>query len=790
MAIDTDKIQEILSAAHAEGRASLYEHECYDVQEAIGAEAAPTSRLIPLGQRPTAADLEHLTGDKVVLKVVTPDIIHKTEARGVRIVARELGAVEAAFDLMMREVPEAYAAYLESHEGEIPPALAGRRGHSLEQRLADRIVGILLCSFMPPDAQGFATELFVGVRNTEEFGPIISAGLGGVEMELLARQTKKGAAVAIAPTGTVDGEQFFELFRSTLSYDRLSGAMRGSRRLLDDAILIECFQAFIDTANNFSAMNPDATFHIEEMEVNPYSATGGRMAPLDGVCSFGPAEPRHAQRPIDKIGSLLKPKSAAIIGVSESTRNMGRIILDNILAAGFDRDAVHVVHPTASDIEGVPCVPSVRELPTRTDLFVVAVGAGQVAAVIDDLIEHDTADAVILIPGGLGEKEGSQNLESDLRDRIREAHLRKSGGPLFLGGNSLGVISHPGRYDTMFIPDTKLPKSRGDHARKLCFISQSGAFIIATLSDEPWLDPAYALSIGNQIDLTAGDLMTHIKDDPEIEVFAVYMEGFQPYDGHTFATAVKETVALGKDVVFYKAGRTSEGRSATAGHTASVAGDYAVCENAIAQAGAFVASDFSEFTDFLRVTLPLRGKQASGNRLAAVSNAGFESVGMADSIRSNGAELVLPAFQARTEEAIAKILFDNRLDRLVDIKNPFDVTPMAGDTAYTDVIAEVLADPGIDAAVIGIVPLTPALQTLAPGDGYRESILDPGSIAQLLPGAAAASDKPVVAVVDSGALFDPLANALKSGGLPVFRAADRAVRALCKWVDVKRRSAS
>jgi acyl-CoA synthetase (NDP forming) len=790
MPVDTDAIQEILNSVHAEGRDSLYEHECYRLLEATGAEAAPPSRLIPMGQRPTAADLNHLTGDKVVLKVVSPDIIHKTEAKGVRIVARELGAVEAAFDLMMREVPETYAAYLENHEGEVPPALAGRRGHSLEQRLADRIVGILLCSFMPPDSQGFATELFVGIRHTDEFGPIITAGLGGVEMELLARQTRKGAAVAIAPTGTVDGGQFFELFRSTLSYDRLSGAMRGSRRLLDDAILIECFQAFIETANHFSGMNPDAGFHIEEMEVNPFSASDGRMAPLDGVCGFSRAQARRPLRPIDKVDSLLKPQSAAIIGVSERSRNMGRIILGNILAAGFDPDAVHVVHPTASEIDGVPCVAGVDDLPDKVDLFVVAVGADQVAGVIQDLIEHDKANAVILIPGGIGEKRGSQDLEADLMDRIREAHQRNGGGPLFLGGNSLGVISHPGRYDTMFIPDTKLPKSRGKHSRKLCFISQSGAFIISTLSDEPWLDPAYALSIGNQIDLTAGDLLSYIKDDPEIEVFAIYMEGFQPYDGHTFATAVKETVALGKDVVFYKAGRTSEGRSATAGHTASVAGDYAVCENAIAQAGAFVAADFGEFSDLLRVTLPLRGKKASGNHLAAVSNAGYESVGMADSIRSNGAELVLPTFDPRTEEALAKILFDNRLAGLVDVKNPFDVTPMAGDTAYVDMIVEILGDDGVDAAVIGIVPLTPALQTLAPGEGHRESILDPGSIAQLLPGVAAASDKPVVAVIDSGALFDPLANALKSGGLPVFRAADRAVRALCKWIDIKQRNAS
>ena len=785
--LDSERIHAVLAAAHRAGRENLYEHECYDILAAIGAEAAPASCLIPIDAYPTAADLERLTGDRVVLKVVSPDITHKTEARGVRIVAREIGAVEAAFELMKREVPETYAAYLESHSGEVPAALAGRRGRGLEQRLADRIVGILLCSCVTPDAQGFATELFVGLRATDEFGPIISAGLGGVEMEILARQTRKGAAVAIAPTGTVDGRQFFELFRRTLSYDRLSGAMRGSRRLLDDAILVRCFQGFIDLANRFSATEPDAAFYLEELEVNPFVASGGRLAPLDGVCRFRPAAARREPRPVDKLGCLLKPRSAAVIGVSEHNRNMGRIILGNVLGAGFPAGQLHVVHPEAPSIDGVACVPRISDLPGKVDLLVVAVGAGQVPEVVDEVIDQDKAESVILIPGGIGEKAGSGQLAADLAGRIREAHRQAGGGPLFLGGDSLGVRSRPGRYDTLFIPETKLPKMPGETPQRLCFISQSGAFIVSTLSDEPWLDPSYAVSIGNQIDLTAGDLLTWLADDPAIDVFAVYIEGFRPNDGLAFAAAVKAAVAHGKDVVFYKAGRTEEGRSATAGHTASVAGDYAVCENAIAQAGAFVAADFSEFTDYLRLTLPLHGKRAGGNRLAAMSNAGFETVGMADSIRRNGAELVLPAFDARTEEVLAKTLFDHGLAGLVDVHNPLDVTPMTDDTAYADMVAEVLADPGIDVAVFGIVPLTPALQTLPSGDGHAESVLDPGSIAQRLPRAAAATEKPVVAVIDSGRLFDPLVDALRAGGLPVFRSADRAVRALCTWVDLKRK---
>ncbi len=783
--VDLDHVHQILSAAHEQGRDSLFEHECYELLTSTGAEAAPTCRLIPSGERPTRGDLEDISSDLVVLKVVSPDIIHKTEAHGVRIVAREAGAVEAAYELMRREVPEAYGNWLAGDSGERPTALTGLQAEGLRKRIADRTVGTLLCSYVESDAKGFATELFVGIRATAEFGPIISAGLGGVEMEILARTTRSGAAVAIAPTGTVDGPQFLELFKSTLSYQRLSGGMRGSKRLVEDSVLEECFQAFIDVANHFSEVNPSAPFHILELEVNPFAISGGRLAPIDGMCSFVQASPSIPDRPAGKIANLLRPSSVAVIGVSEKSANMGRIILRNILGAGFSAKNAYIIRDGVESIDGVSCVSSITDLPHKVDLFVVAVSAPQVPAVVTELIEQNRANAVILIPGGLGEKEGSQEIERSLKEKIRSAHLEGDGGPVFLGGNSLGVISHPGRYDTMFIPETKLAKSRGDHPRKVCFISQSGAFVISNLSRMPWLDPAYALSIGNQIDLTASDLLAYIKEDPAIEVFAIYMEGFQPGDGLAFTRAVRETVSMGKDVVFYKAGRTSEGRSATAGHTASVAGDYAVCATALRQAGALVADDFNEFSDLLRLSVHLRGKIVRGNRLMAVSNAGYESVGMADSIKRNHSELQLVRLGGRTEETLGLSLAEFRLDGLVDVKNPFDVTPMATDAAFARLVTQILEDGAVDAVVAGIVPLTPAMQTLPPGDGHNESIEDPESIAQQLPAVAAGSEVPLVAVVDSGVRFDPLADQLSGGGLPVFRSADRAVRVLCKWIDVK-----
>jgi acyl-CoA synthetase (NDP forming) len=786
--VDFARIEEILLNAHREGRLGLYEHECYDLLSSTGSEAAPAHRLIAPGSRPTRADLDAIASDKVVLKVVSPDIIHKTEARGVRIVAREAGAVEAAFELMRREVPEAFAGYLAGHTGDRPTALAGLGGEGLRRRIADRLAGILLCSFVEPDARGFATELFVGLRATDEFGPTLSAGLGGVEMEVLARRSRPGAAIAIAPTATATGASFLELFRQTLSYERMSGRMRGSRRLVEDAVLEECFQAFIDLANHFSEVNPSAPLHLTELEVNPFVIAGGRIAPLDGVCSFRTPVAAPAARPTAKIEQLLKPRSIAVVGVSEKSMNMGRIILGNILAAGFPRDCAYVVREGIAAIDEVRCVPSISELPEKVDLLVVAVGAQQVPEVMGQVLDHDRVNAVILIPGGLGEKAGSQGLESELRTRIQASHGRPDGGPLVLGGNSLGVVSHPGRYDTMFIPETKLATSRGDHPRRSCFISQSGAFIISNLSRMPWLDPAYSLSIGNQIDLTAADLLGYAANDPAIEVIAAYVEGFRPGDGLAFASAVRRAVAAGKDVVFYKAGRTTEGRSATAGHTASVAGDYAVCEAALRQAGAMVAADFNDFSDLLRLSVALRGKKVRGNRLMAMSNAGYESVGMADSIRTEHAELTLTSLGRETQEGLAAILNEFKLEALVDVKNPLDVTPMASDAAFARMAGQILADPGIDVMVAGIVPLTPAMQTLPPGEGHRESIRSDASIARLLPAAAAATDTPLVVVIDSGLWFDPLADELTAAGLPVFRSADRAVRVLCTYVYAKRRA--
>jgi len=239
---------------------------------------------------------------------------------------------------------------------------------------------------------------------------------------------------------------------------------------------------------------------------------------------------------------------------------------------------------------------------------------------------------------------------------------------------------------------------------------------------------------------------------------------------------VARVTAEHKQVVFYKAGRTAEGRSAAAGHTGSVAGDYEICQAAASQAGALVADTFKEFEQLVELCTRLYEKEVRGVRVAAVSNAGFEAVGIADAIQGQRYEVTMAELPEEARARLAAVLAERGLDGRVDVRNPLDLTPMAGEQAYEDAIAALLQCDGVDAVIVGIVPLTSAIKTTA------QEIEDPGSLAHRLPRLLAAARKPLVAVVDSGSLFDPLARALRLGGVPVFRSADQAIRSLGRYL--------
>lgn len=785
MTLDLKRMNAVLDAAAKQGRHALLEHEVYEFLSAAGCRT-PRCFVAEPGKPLDEGKLGAIgAGESVMLKIVSPEIAHKTDVGGVKKCASDPKSVAEGVARMLAEVPANMVRDIAAKPSHRPDAYQGLEAKALEDAVRKDLLGVMVVERVQLEGEGAGAESIFALRHNREFGPVVTLGIGGVDTELLGEACKKGLAVVSGSASLLDEKGLLEVFKSTLAYRRLAGLTRTRQKLVDDSEILKTLGAFKAIGEAFGHDGPGEGWTVTECEVNPFGASQGRLVALDGVFKFRKRAALPVARPLSSLTATLSPKSLAIIGVSNKGMNMGRIILNNILESGFDRSRMYVLRPETSEIDGVKCYPSVKDLPERVDLLVVAVGADQVPGLMEELVEHDKAVGVILIPGGFGEKAGGETIEGRLKKAI--ARGRELGRPLVAnGGNCLGIVSRPGKYHTLFIPQEKLPL-REDGRDPVALISQSGAFMISRLSKLGWLSPRYAISTGNQVDLTITDFLKRLAGDQALRTFAVYVEGFKDADGLEFCRAVREIVASGRDVVFYKAGRTAEGKSATSGHTASLAGDYDVCEALVRSAGAYVARNFDEFADLVKVSTMLGTKKWTGPRLAALSNAGYEAVGIADALRGEGWHLELARWSPESRERLQKALAAGKLDTLVDVRNPMDLTPMASDQAHEDVMRAFLAEPAVDLVLCATIPLTPAMATLAEGVPEEQSIRAPGSLVNRLAKLLPEADKPIVASIDSGRLYDAMAWALEEKGVPVFRSADVAIRTLGLYLAGRRR---
>lgn len=724
--------------ARARGDATLLESAGFQVLEATGircprrvtVENAAAAVRVPLA----------LPGEKVVVKVVAGHIAHKSDVGGVAIVTNTRDAVVAA----IRKMEETFAG--------------------------QAIAGYSISEFIPYDPSP-GGEWLLGLRWTQEFGPVITLGPGGVATEFLAAALRPGRDVAIFSPRSASREEIEAGVLRLALTPLATGGVRRQPARTSVAKLCEAVEKFGWLA---PICRPDC---ITDLEINPLVPCGGDLVALDVLATVGNGHmPDVTPRPIRKIRSLLSPASIAIAGVS-SQMNPGHIILNNIIRDGFNRSSVYVVKPGVTEMEGCRAVPTIKSLPVAVDLLILSVSAAQIPDALIDVVEHRKAESVIVIPGGLEEKAGTTGLVTQMHQTLRAARATEWKGPVVNGGNCLGVRSVPGKYDTMFIPGHKLGATPGSPS-PVALISQSGAFAVSRTTRLKGIRPRYSITVGNQMDLTIGDYLRYLEADADIKVFAIYVEGFRPLDGRATFEVISRITASGRTVVFYRGGRTAEGAKATASHTASVAGDYVVTRELARAAGAIVTDSLDDFTDLVAMFTLLQSKGVYGRKLGAVSNAGYECVAVADNL----GDLSLASFTCCTEASLTATFEQARISALVDVHNPLDVTPMLDDAGYETVVRRVLEDAHVDVGVIGCVPATPALNTLAASPCHGEDLLREGSIAQRLLQVKDEAHKPWIAIVDAGAIYDPFAEYLQEGGIPTFRTADRALRLLNVFV--------
>jgi acyl-CoA synthetase (NDP forming) len=634
-----------------------------------------------------------------------------------------------------------------------------------------------------PEVSAATVDLRISLDHTREFGMVISAGVGGLDAGLDEGNFRQDRAAVYAAAELTDAAGFLRLFRRTLAYQRLAMISSRDGLPLPDQALQTCFETLLALAG--ASANPDAPFVLRSLELNPVHVGSGLSA-TQARCEFGAQPGARLPRPIAKIDKLIHPKSIGIIGVSSTNMNFGRIILKNLMGSGYSKERLCIIRPGETEIDGVRCVESLKALDGKLDLLIVAVAASAVYELVDEIIETDAVESVMLIPGSLGETKASREPAAALAQRINAAHGKPGGGPVFLGANCLGVVSHPGSYDSWFIPLERLPKPPKKAERNSVMLSQSGAFMITRISQNPWLDPRYMLALGNQTDLTHGDMLNYFAELPEIETIGIYIEGFKDLDGLDFARAVRKAVVGGKQVVVYKSGKTAPGMGGVMGHTASIAGGPVLFDSVVRQAGAIVAEDFNSFDDLFYIAGALHGKKIGGNRLGAISGAGFEAVGMADFIESATFAMEMGALDTGTVSRLEEILKAKKLDALVEVRNPIDINPGADDEAHLQIVEAFLQDPEIDAVVVGLDPTAPSVRALESSKlrpGF--DITDPKSTVHLMPPLVARNDKPVIGIVDGGQLYDAMAARLMDQGVCIFRNCARGTKALVRYIEAR-----
>lgn len=737
-------IDAILESVQAEKRQILFEHEIYRILSIMDIRV-PTHRFVPIKEKVTAKHLALFKEPHLMVKVVSPQVLHKGRVNGVRKVAPEPAAVNEA----IKEMTDAVA----SHPSFTAPP---------------EITGFLLTGFVE-HSQELGHETLISMRENLAFGPVISFAKGGRDAEHFAKNYSP-PNLGLTPLDIGDCRNLLDSTKILSRYVE-EGRHNFIAHLTDT---IHKFSLLATYYSSFSRLKN--RFVINELEVNPFVFDmDGKLVALDGLGSFMKKKeeiPMETEVDTENMKSFFQPRGVAVAGISANNdQKMGNIIASLLHAMG--RKDLFLLNPKGGkvDIQGTeyPLHASMTDVKDNIDLVIVTVPAKATEAVVADAAAKGVK-GIILIPGGFSEV-GMKSSEERLLEIVKGKNIR------LIGPNCLGVFYNPPTNEPgincVFVPKRKFDLTLGtEKERNVALITQSGGLGVSLLDKLKYaISPRVVVSYGNQIDVGAHDLAAYFDRDPDIDVIALYIEGYKTGGGRGFFNAVKN---IQKPVIVYKAGRTDAGSRAAASHTASMAGDYEVARAAFQQAGLIIAESITDFADLVKTFALLKGKRVRGRNVAGVVNAGFESTYAADNLGG----LSLSAFAPETEVNLKKIL-----PPFVGI-NPFmDLTPMGDDVLFERVIQILLEDPNVDNLLISMVPHTVALHT-TPDEIKAET----ENVAHRILRQYKNHQKPIVVSILAGEMYSMLVNMLEEGGVPAYSAAEKAMDSLNEFVSFRMRS--
>lgn len=571
-------------------------------------------------------------GYPLVMKIVSPQILHKTDVGGVKVGLDNDNDVRKTFKDMY-----------------------GR----LSKKKGVQVKGVLLEKMVPK-----GIEMIVGLQVDPQFGPVIMAGLGGVMTEVF-----KDVAWRMLPITTSDAKSMIDELKSSKLFKGFRGSPPVDLNMLAKA-LVQIGKIGVDNAP-----------YINSIDFNPIVVYPKSYYVVDAKIILGREINKNAiskAKPDDSfMEKFFTPESVALVGASATPGKIGNSVLDSLAKQDY-KGKVYPINPKADEILGVKCYPSIEAINDKVDLVVVCVDLSVTPPILESCAKKGIHNVVIVSGGGKELGGERADYEAQIKSLSEKHKIR------IIGPNCIGMFNAANRLDCAFQGQARMVRAR---LGNVALLSQSGTMGISFLETADSFGLSKMVSYGNRSDVDEADMIWYLASDPQTKVIALYVEGFG--DGRKFIETAKRVMReKKKPVVIWKSGRTEAGAKQAASHTGSLGGSNAIIMGAFRQAGIISVDSYQELA---AVTKALAWQPpAKGNGAAMCSNGAGPMIGGIDHFERLGLELAKVAPQTLKE---LKEHFPPTY--VIGKGNPVDVTGGANADDYRFTIQKFYDDPNV-----------------------------------------------------------------------------------------------
>jgi len=574
--VDKQKIQSIVESSKGNPKVITEESS----KEILGEYGIKVPKYALVTSSDEAMQKSKEIGFPLVAKIVSPDILHKTDVDGVKVGLSSEEEVKKAFDDMFNRLKKKFD-----------------------------VKGVLLENMVPK-----GVELIVGLQNDSQFGPSIMVGLGGIYTELF-----KDVSFRVLPVTKNEAVKMLESLRGK---DILKG-FRGSKpidmNMLSEAI-VNIGNLGVDMAGKYESIDfnpvvvyPDSYYVVDAKIILKEKSSDDAISMANPDSSY--------------MDLFFNAKSVALIGASPEEGKIGNSVMESLVKHDYKGKVYPVNAKGYPEIMGVKAYKNLMEIEEPVDVVIVTVDLKFVPDLLVECGKKNIHNMVVISGGGkeLGGERAA--IEKRVQDLSRELKVR------IIGPNCIGIFNGENRLDCAFQGHLRMLRPKQGN---VSFLSQSGTVGIAFMETSDAFGLSKMISYGNRSDVDEADMIHYLAQDPSTNVIGLYVEGLG--DGRKFMNSAKNVIKqYQKPIVVFKNGRSTRGAKQAASHTGSLGGSFAVISGAFEQTGIISVDSYEELTSALKALTwqPV----PKGNKIAMVTNGAGPIIAAIDNFERLNLEL-------------------------------------------------------------------------------------------------------------------------------------------------------